>query len=108
MSDYDFHLRLLLGMAAILSVLAAIIALYVWAVKSAKTKFDKVENAHSRLVVPWLSPLLIPTLIILCLGLIAALSKAYEERSWPETSFAVMVCSAFMIFVFWLKIHKST
>jgi hypothetical protein len=109
MSDHEFNLGILLGMAAaVLSVLAALAALYLWAVKIAKTKFAKVENAQSRLVLPWLSPLLLPTLIILCLGLIAGLSKAYKERTWPEASLAVMICAAFMIFVFWLKVRYYT
>ena len=109
MSDYEVNLGVLLGMAAaVLSVLAALAALYLWAVKRAEANFDKVENAQSRLVLPWLSPLLLPTLIILCLGVIAALSKAYEEKSWPEPSFAAMVWAAFMILAFWLKIRKNT
>jgi hypothetical protein len=109
MSDFQFNLGILLGMAAaVISVLATLAALYLWAVKRAKTKFDKLENAQSRLVLPWLSPLLLPTLIIVCLGLIAGQSKAYEKRSWPDPSLAVMIGAAFMILVFWLKLHKHT
>jgi hypothetical protein len=107
MSDFQFNLGILLGMAAaVISVLATLAALYLWAVKRAKTKFDKLENARSRRVLPWLSPLLLPTLVLLCLGLIAALSKAYEERSWPEPGLAAMLGASFMILVFWLNIRK--
>src|SRR5688572_18234043 len=93
--------------ALVISVFAALVALYLWAVKRAKRKFDKDEDAQARAVLPWLSPLLLPTLLILGLGLIAGLSKAYARQSWPEASFAPLVFATFMILVFWLKIHKK-
>jgi len=108
MSDYDLNPGIVLGAAAlVISVFAAVTALYLWAVKRAKRKFDKLEDVQARLVLPWLSPLLLPTLIILCLGLIAGLSKAYAQQSWPEASFAPLVFATFMILVFWLKIHNK-
>lgn len=104
----DVNPGIVIGAVALaISVFAALVALYLWAVKRAKRKFDKVEDAQARLVLPWLSPLLLPTLAILCLGLIAALAKAYNQRSWPEASFVPLVFATFMIFVFWLKLRKK-
>jgi len=95
------------GAAAAISVFAALAALYLWAVNRAKRKFDKLEDAQTRAVVPWLAPLLLPTFAVLCLGLIAGLSKAYEEKSWPEATVVPMAWAAFMILAFWIKIRKN-
>jgi len=106
--DDDLNPGIVIGAAAaIIGVFAAIAALYLWAVKRAKRKFGKVGDAQARLVIPWLSPLLLPTLAILCLGLIAVLSKAYVGQSWPEATIVPMVFSALLILWFWLKIHKK-
>jgi len=106
--DDDLNLGIVIGATALgISVFAALTALYLWAVKRAKRKFDNLEDAQARLVLPWLSPLLLLTLVILCLGLIAGLSKAYAQQSWPEASFAPLVFATFMILVFWLKIRKK-
>jgi hypothetical protein len=109
MIAYDFNPGIVIGgVALVISLFAALVALYLWAVKRAKRKFDKVEDVQARLVLPWLSPLLLPTFIILCLGLIAALSKAYARQSWPEASFAPLVFATLMIVIFWLKLRKKS
>ncbi|MEX2308096.1 MAG: hypothetical protein WD738_10915 [Pirellulales bacterium] len=110
MNDYDSNPGILIGgAAAVLSVLAALAALYLWAVNRARQRLNKTATPQERAVIPWLRPLLLPTLIILCLGLIANLAKAYEEKSWPEASNMIITAwAAFMILVFWLKIRKQT
>jgi hypothetical protein len=51
---------------------------------------------------------LLPTIVILCLGLIKALWQAYEEGSWPEASTIIFTAwPAFAVFHLWLKIRKS-
>jgi cbb3-type cytochrome oxidase subunit 1 len=95
------------GAAAVISVFAALAALYLWAVNRARQKLDNTVEPQARAVIPWLSPLLLPTFVILCLGLIAGLSKAYEEKSWPEATIVPMAWAAFMILMFWLKIRKN-
>ncbi len=106
----NVNLGIWIGAAAAgLSILAALAALYLWAVNRARQKFNKLDDPQARAVLPWLSPLLLPTLVILGLGLIAHLVKAYEERSWPEASHIVITAwAAIMIFMFWLKIRKET
>jgi hypothetical protein len=110
MNNYDFNVGIWLGGAAVvISVLAAIAALYLWAVNRARQKLDKAADPQARSVIPWLSPLLLPTLVILGLGFVANLAKAYEERSWPEASNMIISAWAmFMIAMFWLKIRKQT
>jgi len=109
MSDNEFNLGILIGsIAAGLSILAALAALYLWAVNRARPKFDKMDDAQSRAVLPWLSPLVLPTLIIICLGIVANLAKAYEEKRWPEPTLVAMLWGAFMILMFWLKLRKKT
>jgi hypothetical protein len=96
------------GAAAAISVLAALAALYLWAENRARQKRDPAVESQARGVIPWLAPLLLPTFVIMCLGSIAGLFKAYEERSWPEAlNTVVTLWAAFMIFAFWLKIRKS-
>jgi cytochrome bd-type quinol oxidase subunit 2 len=109
MSDEDFNPGMLLGAAAtVISVLAALAALYLWAVNRARKRLNKTATPQERAVIPWLSPLLLPTLV-LCLGLVANFAKAYKEKSWPEASNMIITsCSAFMILIFWLKIRKQT
>jgi cytochrome bd-type quinol oxidase subunit 2 len=109
MSDYDFNPGIMLGAAAaVISVFAALVALYLWAVKRARQKLDPSADPQARAVIPWLSPLLLPTLVILCLGIIAGLSKAYEEKRWPEATLVPMAWAALMILVFWLKLRRKT
>ncbi len=60
---------------------------------------------QERAVIPWLSPLVLPVLVILCLGLVAHLAKAYEQKSWPQASYLFINV---MILMFWLKIRKKT
>jgi hypothetical protein len=110
MSDYEFNPGILIGAAAaIISVFAAIAALYLWSVNRARQKLNNMDDPAARAVIPWLSPLLLPTLIILCLGFIAHLWHAYEEKSWPEASHMIITgWAAFMILVFWRNIRKKT
>jgi hypothetical protein len=97
------------GIAAAISVFAALAALYLWAVNRAKQKLDPTVDPQTRLVAPWLVPLLIPTFIILCLGLIKALVQAYEEKSWPAASTIVFTAwPAFAVLTLWLKVRKRT
>jgi hypothetical protein len=52
--------------------------------------------------------LLLPTFVIMCLGSIAGLFKAYEERSWSDAlNTVVTTWAAFMILAFWLKVRKQ-
>lgn len=99
------------GAAAAISVFAALAALYLWAVNRARQKFDKTVDIEGRAVIlrlPWLTPLLLPTFVVLCLGLVATLWQAYEERSWAEASKVVFTAwAAFCILILWLKIRKS-
>jgi len=99
------------GAAAAISVFAALAALYLWAVNRARQKHDKTTEPQDRAVIPWLpwlTPLLLPTFVVLCLGLVATLWQAYEERSWAEASKVVFTAwAAFCILILWLKIRKS-
>ena len=99
------------GAAAAISVFAALTALYLWAVNRARQKLGRDLDPQTRAVAPWLAPLtplLLPTFVILCLGMVAALAKAYEEKSWPEASKIVFTAwPAFLILMLWLKIRKS-
>jgi cell division protein FtsX len=109
MNDYDFNPGILIGgAAAVLSVFAALAALYLWGVNRARQRLDKTATPQERAVIPWLRPLLLPTLFILCLGLIAGLSKAYEEKRWPEATLVPMAWATIMILMFWLKLSKKT
>lgn len=110
MGNHDFNPAILIGGAAVvISVLAAIAALYLWAVNKAKQKLDKATDSQAHAVIPWLRPLLLPTLVILGLGFVANLAKAYEERSWPEASSMIISAWAmFMILMFWLKVRKQS
>ena len=109
MNDNDFNIGILLGgAAAVLSVFAALAALYLWAVNRARQRLNNTATPQERAVIPWLRPLLLPTLIILCLGLVANFAKAYEKKSWPEPTFVPMAWGTFMILMFWLKIRKKT
>jgi cbb3-type cytochrome oxidase subunit 1 len=109
MGDDDFNLGILIGgAAATISVFAALAALYLWAVNRSRQKLDKDADSQAFAVIPWLSPLLLPTLAILCLGIVAGVSKAFEEKSWPEPTLVPLSWAAFMILMFWLKIRKKT
>jgi hypothetical protein len=105
----DFNLGILIGgAAAAISVFAALAALYLWAVHRTRQKLDPTLDPQTRVVAPWLVPLLIPTFIILCLGLIKALWQAYEQKSWPEASTIVFTAwPAFCVFILWQKIRKK-
>ena len=94
--------------AAVIGVFASIGALYLWAVSRTREKLDETVDPQSRAVIPWLAPLLLPAFVILCLGLVKALWKAYDEKSWPEASTVVFTAWPFMILYFWLKKHKKT
>jgi drug/metabolite transporter (DMT)-like permease len=109
MNYYDFNSGFLfVGAAAAISILAAIVALYLWSVNRARQNVDQIADPATRAVIPWLSPLLLPTLIILVLGFVAGLWHAYEDRSWPKASSAIFTAwPAFVILVFWLKLHKK-
>jgi hypothetical protein len=108
MRDYDFNPGILIGgAAAALSVFSALAALYLWAVTRARQRLNSTAAPQERAVIPWLSPLLLPTLVILCLGIVAGLSKAFEEKSWPEPTLVPMAWAAFMILMFWLKLRKK-
>ena len=104
----DMNLGIVLGSAAaVLSIFSAMAALYLWAVKSGRHKFDSVDP-QSRTILPWLAPLLLPTFIILCLGIVAGLFHGYEERSWQKASQVVLLAwVSFMILMFWLRMHKK-
>jgi hypothetical protein len=109
MGDYDFNPGILIGsIAVILSLFAALAALYLWAVNRARQRLNQTATPQERAVLPWLRPLLLPTLVILCLGLIAGLSKAYEEKRWPEATLVPLAWAAFMTLMFWLKLRKKT
>ena len=96
------------GTAAAISVFAALAALYLWAVNRTRRKLGPNLDPQTRIVAPWLVPLLPLTFIILCLGLIKALWQAFEQRSWPEASTVVFTAwPAFCILLLWLKIRKS-
>jgi hypothetical protein len=108
MNDYEFNPGILIGgAAALLSLLAALAALYLWAVGRARQRLNQTVTPQERTVLPWLRPLLLPTLVILCLGLIAGLSKAYEEKRWPEATLVPLAWAAFMTFMFWMKLRKK-
>jgi cytochrome bd-type quinol oxidase subunit 2 len=102
MNDYDFNSGILIGgTVAALSVFAALAALYLWAVNKGRIKPG---------LLPWVSPLVLPLLVIYCLAIVAVLYKAYEQEQWswseaPKIMFMSFV--AFMIFVFWLKLRKK-
>lgn len=109
MNDYDFNPGIWIGAAAaVISVFAVLAALYLWAVNRARQRLNKTATPQERAVIPWLRPLLLPTLVILGLGLAANLAKAYEKRSWPEPTLVPMLWAAFMILMFWLKLRKKT
>jgi cbb3-type cytochrome oxidase subunit 1 len=108
-NNYEFNPGILVGsIAVILSLFAALAALYLWAVNRARQRLNQTATLQERAVIPWLRPLLLPTLVILCLGLIAGLSKAYEEKRWPEATLVPLAWGAFMILMFWLKLRKKT
>ena len=110
MGDYELNPGILLGsVAAIPSLFAALAALYLWAVNRFRQRLKQSAASQERAVLPWLRPLLLPTLAILCLGTVAQLSKVYEEKSWPEASHMIITAwAAFMVFMFWLKVRKTT
>ena len=96
------------GAAAAISVFAALAAVYLWAVNRTRRKLGPNLDPQTRAVAPWLVPLLLPTLVILCLGLIKALWQAYEQRSWPEASTIVFTAwPAFCVLMLWLKIRRT-
>jgi hypothetical protein len=100
MNDSEFNSGILIGgTLVVLSVLAALAALYLWAVNKGRIKPG---------LLPWVSPLVLPMLVIYCLAIVAVLYKAYEQRSWSEApKIMFMSFVAFMIFVFWLKLRKK-
>src|SRR5687768_15595149 len=106
MNNYDFNPGILIGgAAAALAIFAALAALYLWSVNRARQRLDPTATPQERAVVPWLSPLVLPVLVTLCLGLVAHLAKAYEEGTWPQASYIFINV---MILLFWLKIRKKT
>jgi hypothetical protein len=95
------------GAAATISIFAALAAVYLWAVNRTRQKLDPTLDPQIRAVAPWLTPLLLPTLLILCLGLIKALWQVFEGQ-WPDaTLFFFTAWPAYLIFNIWLKIRKS-
>jgi hypothetical protein len=105
MNNYDFNPGILIGGAvAAISIFAALAAFYLWAVNRARQRLDKAATPQERAVIPWLSPLVLPVLVILCLGIVAGLWHVYEERRWPGPALWV----ALIILPFWLKIRKKT
>jgi hypothetical protein len=105
MGDYEFNPGILIGgAAAVISVFAALAALYLRAVKRARQRLDPAATPQERAVIPWLNPLVLPVLVILCLGIVADVWHAYEERRWPGPALWV----ALMSLPFWLKIRKKT
>jgi hypothetical protein len=105
MNDYDFNPGILIGgAAAAISVLAAIAALYLWAVNRARQRLSTTATPQERAVVPWLQPLVLPVLLTLCLGLIANLAKAYQHKTWPDAAFIFITC---MLLLFWLRLRKK-
>jgi hypothetical protein len=105
MNDYEFNPGILIGgAAAALGILAALAALYLRAVGRARQRLDQAATPQERAVVPWLSPLVLPVLVTLCLGIVADLWHVYEERRWPGPALWV----ALIILPFWLKIRKKT
>ncbi len=77
-------------------------------VNRTRRKLDPNLDPQTRVVAPWLVPLLLPTLVILCMGLIKALWQAYEGKSWPDATLVVFTAwPAFFILTLWLKIRKS-
>jgi hypothetical protein len=108
-SNYELNPGILVGsIAAILSLLAALAALYLWAVNRAGQRLNSAATPQERAVIPWVRPLLLPTLVILCLGLVANFAKAYEQKSWSEASHMIITAwAAFMILMFWLRLRKK-
>ena len=105
MGDYDFNPGILIGgAAAAIAIFAALAALYLRAVNRARQRLDPMATPQERAVLPWLRPLVLPVLVTLCLGIVAELWHAYEERRWPGPALWV----AAMILPFWLKIRKKT
>jgi hypothetical protein len=105
MRTNEFNLGILIGgAAAALGILAALAALYLRAVGRARQRLDNAATPQERAVSPWLSPLVLPVLAVLCLGAVAALLHAYEERRWPGPALWV----ALIILPFWMKIRKKT
>jgi hypothetical protein len=105
MGDYDFNPGILLGGAAMLvSILAALAALYLRAVNRTRQRLNNTATPQERAVLPWLTPLLLPVLITICLGIVAELCQAIAEKRWPKPTLAVML----MTLVFWLRIRKGT
>ena len=106
MNNYDFNPGILLGgAAAVIGVFAALAALYLWAANRARRRLDPTATPQERAVIPWLSPLVLTVLVLLCLGVVADLWHAYEQRRWPGPALWV----ALMVLPFWLKIrNKST
>ena len=92
------------GAIAAISVLSALAALYLWLVKRARQRRSDAATPQERAVIPWLIPLVLPVLVTLCLGILAELSHAYEERRWPGPALWV----ALVTLPFWLKIRKRT
>jgi hypothetical protein len=104
-NDSDFNPGILIGgAAAALSILAALAAFYLWAVNRARRRLSDAATPQECAVIPWLSPLVLLVLVILCLGLVANLAKAYEKRSWPEASTTIIIV---MVLMFWLRLHKK-
>jgi hypothetical protein len=105
MNAYDFNPGIVIGGAiAALSVLAALTALYLWAVNRARQRLSTTATPQERAVVPWLQPLVLPVLLTLCLYLIAKLAKAYEQKTWPDGPIIFITC---MILLFWLRLRKK-
>jgi hypothetical protein len=107
MTDYDSNPGILIGGAvAAVGVFAALAALYLWAVNRARQRLSETATPQERAVIPWLQPLLLPSLLILCLlclGLIAHLAKAYQQKTWPDASFIIITV---IVLLFWLKLRR--
>jgi hypothetical protein len=76
------------GAAAAISVLAALAAVYLWSVNRTRQKLDPTLDPQTRVVAPWLVPLLLPTLVILCLARRCGRPMSRDLGPKPPQSFS--------------------
>lgn len=105
MTILDMNPGIVIGAAAAaVGVFSALAALYLWAVKRGRHKFENAPSPQERAVLPWLAPLTLPILVILCLAVVSGILHAFEEQSWERVSKVVVM---FMILIFWLRIYMK-
>jgi hypothetical protein len=85
------------GAAVVLSFSAALAALYLWTVSRATMQLNNTATPQERAVIPWLSPLVLPAFVIVCLRLVVHLWQAYEEKSWPKASYLFITAMLLII-----------